>query len=142
MAHTLVLGIIDFRRVPSFTQVNKTTAQRPYFEDITNALQKQSQPTINEPPIWLWICGSKEAEIQVSTFAHKSIFTDVYEIHYADYWPSSNERLEDRAANNKLARSKVHLMFLIQKSYIASRSEPIVILTTFAAPQTSVYTKP
>ena len=142
VAHTLVLGIIDFRRVPGFTQISKTTAQRPYFEDITNALQKQSQPTINEPPVWLWICGSKEAEIQVSTFAHKSIFTDVYDLHYADYWPSSNERLEDRAANNKLARSKVHLIFLIRKSYIASRSEPVVIPAAFAAPQTSVYTKP
>ena len=142
VAHVLVLGIIDFRCVPGFTQANKTTVQRPYFEDITNVLQKQSQPKINEPLVWLWICGLKEAEIQVSTFAHKSIFTNVYELHYADYWPSSNERLEDCAANNKLARSKVHLIFLICKSYIASRLEPVIILPTFAAPQTSVYTKP
>jgi hypothetical protein len=33
VAHALVLGIIDFRRVPNFTQVNKTTAQRPYFDE-------------------------------------------------------------------------------------------------------------
>jgi hypothetical protein len=142
LQHTLMLGIIDFRRVPGFTQVSKTNAQRPYFEDFTNALQKQSQPTINEPPVWLWICGSKEAEIQISTFAHKSIFTDVYDIHYSDYWPSSNERLEDRPANNKLARGKVHLILLVRKSYKASRPEPIVIPTAFAAPQTAVYTKP
>ena len=142
LAHLLVLGIMDFRRVPGFPQVNKTTALRPYFEDFTNALQKQSQPVINETPVWLWICGSKEAEIQVSTFAQKSIFTDVYDMHYADYWPSANERLEDRAANNKLARSKVHLIFLIRKSYAASRAEPLVIPSAFAAPQTSVYTKP
>jgi hypothetical protein len=140
--HTLILGIIDFRRVPGFTQVNKHNVQRPYFEDFTNALQRQSQPTINEPPVWLWICGSKEAEIQVASFAQKSIFTEVYDIHYSDYWPSSNERLEDRAANNKLARSKVHLIFLVRKSYKASRPEPIVIPTAFGAPQTAVYTKP
>jgi hypothetical protein len=103
VAHALVLEIIDFRRVPNFTQVNKTTPQKPYFKEFMNALQRQSQPTMTEPPIWLWICGSKEAEIQVSTFVHKTMFTDVYEIEYADYWPASNERLEDRAANNRLA---------------------------------------
>jgi hypothetical protein len=27
VAHTLVLGIINFRRIPKFTQVNKTTTQ-------------------------------------------------------------------------------------------------------------------
>ena len=100
VAHALVLGIIDFQRVPNFMQVSKSIAQRPYFEDFTNVLQKQSQSTINEPPIWLWICRSKELEIQVSTFAQKSIFKDLYDIQYAEYWPSSNERLKDRAANN------------------------------------------
>jgi hypothetical protein len=107
-----------------------------------NALQRQSQPTMTEPPIWLWICGSKEVEIQVSTFAHKTMFTDVYEIEYADYWPTSNERLEDCAANNRLAQSSVFLVFLIWKSYRASRTDPIVIPKAFAAPQTSVYSKP
>jgi hypothetical protein len=142
VAHALVLGIIDFRRVPNFTQVNKTTAQKPYFEEFMNALQRQSQPTMTEPPIWLWICGSKEAEIQVSTFAHKTMFTDVYEIEYADYWPTSNERLEDRATNNRLAQSSVFLVFLIRKSYRASRLDLIVIPKAFAAPQTSVYSTP
>ena len=142
VAHALVLGIIGFRRVPNFTQVSKSTTQRPYFEDFTNALQKQSQPTINEPPVWLRICGSKEAEIQVSIFAQKSIFKDVYDIQYAEYWPSSNERLEDRAANNRLARSAVYLIFFIQKLYKASRPDPIIIPDAFAAPQASMYCKP
>ena len=119
MAHALVLGIIDFTCLPNFTQVNKTTTQKPYFEDITNALQRQSQPAINEFPIWLWICRLKEAEIQISTFAHKLMFTDVYDIQYVDYWPVSNERLEDRAANNRLVQSAVYLIFLIRKSYKA-----------------------
>ena len=107
VAIALVLGIINFKCIPNFTQVNKTTVQKPYFEDITNALQRQSQPAINEPPIWLSICGSKKAEIQASTFAHKSMFTTVYDIQYADYWPASNERLEDHVANNRLAQSAV-----------------------------------
>jgi hypothetical protein len=94
---------------------------------------------MTETPIWLWICGSKEAEVQVSTYAHKLMFTDVYDIEYSDYWPAANERLEDRAANNRLARGAV---FLIRKSYRASKIDPIVIPKAFAAPQTAVYTKP
>ena len=66
----------------------------------------------------------------------------MYNIHYADYWPTSNERLEDRAANNRFARSTVYLIFLIRKSYRASRPDPIVISHAFVAPQTLVYTKP
>jgi hypothetical protein len=142
VAHTLVLGIIDFRRVPNFTQVSKTTTQRPYFDEFMGALQRQSQPVMTETPIWLWICGSKEAEVQVSTYAHKPMFTDVYEIEYSDYWYAANERLEDRAANNSLARGAVFLIFLIRKSYRASKIDPIVIPKAFAAPQTAVYTKP
>ena len=142
VAHALVLGIIDFMRVPNFTQVNKTIVQKQYVEDITNELQRQSQPAINEPPIWFWIYGLKETKIQVSTFAHKSMFTDVYDIQYADYWPASNERLEDHAANNRLAQSTVYIIFLIRKLYRASRPDPIVIPNAFATPQTLVYSKP
>jgi hypothetical protein len=119
VAHALVKGIIDFRRVPNFTQVSKTTVQRPYFDEFMGALQRQSQPAMTETPIWLWICGSKEAEVQVSTYVHKPMFTDVYDIEYSDYWPAANERLEDRAANNRLARGAVFLIFLIRKSYRA-----------------------
>jgi hypothetical protein len=97
---------------------------------------------MTEPPIWLWICGSKEAEIQVSTYAHKTMFTDLYDIEYLDYWPVSNERLEDRATNNRLARGMVFLIFLVRKSYRVSNRDPVVITKAFAAPQTSVYLKP
>jgi hypothetical protein len=66
----------------------------------------------------------------------------VYEIEYYDYWPMSNERLDDRAANNRLARGVVFLIFLVRKSYRASKRDPIVIPKAFAALQTSVYSKP
>jgi hypothetical protein len=141
VAHSLILGIIDFRRVPNFMQVSKTTAYKPYFEEFMAVLQIQFQPSMINPPIWLWICGSKEAEVQVSTYAHRTMFTDLYEIEYSDYWPTSNERLKDRAVNDRLARGVVFLIFLIRKSYRASRRDPIVIPKAFAAPQTSVYSK-
>jgi hypothetical protein len=38
VAHILVLGIIDFRHVPNFTQVSKTTAKKPYFKKFMEAL--------------------------------------------------------------------------------------------------------
>jgi hypothetical protein len=41
-----------------------------------------------------------------------------------------------------LARGAVFLIFLIRKSYRASKIDPIVILKVFAAPQTAIYTKP
>jgi hypothetical protein len=78
----------------------------------------------------------------VSTYAYRTMFTDLYEIEYSDYWPASNKRLEDRATNNRWARSAVFLIFLIQKSYRASRRDPIVIPKALVALQTSVYSKP
>jgi hypothetical protein len=85
MAHALILGIIDFRHVPNFTSINKTTTQKPYFEEFMGALQRQSQPAMTDPPIWLWICGSKEVEVQVFHYTHKSMFMDLYDIEYYDY---------------------------------------------------------
>jgi hypothetical protein len=140
VAHILVLGI--FRSIPNFMQVNKTTAQKPYFEEFMGALQRQSQPAMTKPPIWLWICRLKEAEVHVSIYTYKTMFKHLYDIEYSDYWPASNERLEDRAANNRLARGTVFLIFLVWKSYRASKRDPIVIPKAFVAPQTSIYSKP
>ena len=102
------------------------------------ALQSQSQLAITDPPIWLWICGSEEAKVQVSNYAYKSIFMDLYDIEYSDYWPASNERLEDRATNNRLARDKMYLIFFILKLYKASKRDPIVIPKAFAALHTLI----
>jgi hypothetical protein len=106
------------------------------------ALQRQSQPAMTKPPNWHWICELKEAEVQVSTYVHKTMFTDLYDVEYSDYWPTSNERLEDWAVNNRLVRGMVFLIFLVWKSYRMSKRDPIVISKVFAAPQTSVYSKP
>lgn len=67
------------------------------------------------------------------------MFTNLYDIEYSDYWLANNERLEDRASNNKLARDKVYLIFLLWKSYRALKKESIVILEAFAALYTYVY---
>jgi hypothetical protein len=126
--------------VPYWTTITVTTAQKPYFEDFVGKLQKQLMPAMIDPPIWLWICGTKDAEVQVSHYAHKRMFANLDDIIYLNYWPASNERLEDQAANNQLARGKVYLIFLIRKSYKASKKD-IDILEAFAALRTLVYQK-
>jgi hypothetical protein len=70
------------------------------------------------------------------------MFTDLYDIEYLDYWAASNERLVDWAANNRLTRGTVFLIFLVRKSYRASKRDPIVIPKAFVALQTSIYSKP
>jgi hypothetical protein len=104
-------------------------------------LQRQTQPGMMDPQMWLWICGAKEAEVQVSHYAYKGMFRETYDLHYSNYVPSSNERLEDRAANNKHAKAKVLLIFLVKKTYRAAGNVVNVPLN-FHAPNTSVYNKP
>jgi hypothetical protein len=77
----------------------------------------------------------------VSHYAHSGMFRDTYKWHYSNYWPVSNKRLEDRPANNKLARAEVHLLSLVKKSY-KPVGNPISIMANFEAPKTSIYTKP
>ena len=70
------------------------------------------------------------------------MFMDLYEVEYLDYSLACNERLEDWAANNMLARGAMFLIFLVQELYKASTRDFIVIPKVFIAPQTSVYLKP
>jgi hypothetical protein len=91
--------------------------------------------------VWFWICGTKEAKVQVSHYAHSGIFRDPYDRAYSSYLPSPNERLEDRPANNKLARAEVYLIFLVKKSYKLN-GKSIEVLVCFEAPNTSIYQKP
>jgi hypothetical protein len=70
---------------------------------------------MTEPLVWLWICGTKEAKVQVSHFVHNGIFGDTYDWLCLSYLPTSNGRLEDRPANNKLIRTEVHFNFLLKE---------------------------
>jgi hypothetical protein len=58
-----------------------------------------------DPPMWLYTYRTKEAAVQVSHYTHTGMFREAYDPHYFDYWLASNERLEDKAANNKLAKA-------------------------------------
>lgn len=77
----------------------------------------------------------------MSHYAYSTMYKSTYERAYSCYLPAMNKRLEDRLANNKLARTKVHLIFLVKKTFKLDR-KPIKILSAFEAPNTSVYQKP
>jgi hypothetical protein len=79
--------------------------------------------------------------VQVSHYAHNGMFRDMYDRAYSSYLPSPNKRLEDRPANNKLARAEVYLIFLMKKSYKLN-GKSIEVLVCFEAPNTSIYQKP
>lgn len=52
----------------------------------------------------------------MSYYAHSGMLREAYDLYYFDYRLASNERLEDRAAYNKLAKAKVLFLFLVKKS--------------------------
>jgi hypothetical protein len=137
----LKLGIVDFRRTPNWTSINESSAERPYFLDFMSTMHRQTQPRLTDPPVWLWICGSKEAKVQVSHDAHSSMYRDTYERAYSCYLPAMNKRLEDRPVNNNIVRAEVHLIFLMKKTFKLD-GKPIKIPSAFEAPNTSVYQKP
>jgi hypothetical protein len=91
--------------------------------------------------VWQWICGTKEAKVQVSHYEHSGMFRDTYDRYHSSYLLSSNKRMDDRLANNKLAKVDFHLIFLVKKSYKPD-GKSINILVAFEAPNTSVYQKP
>jgi hypothetical protein len=91
--------------------------------------------------VWLWIYETKDTEIQVTHYAHTSLFRDAYERCYSTYLPCSNERLEDRPANNKIARTEVQLIFLVKKGYKPNK-KLVSIPLCFEAPNSSIYQKP
>jgi hypothetical protein len=70
LRRTSKLGIIDFKRTPNWTSIKESSTERPYFLDFISTMYRQSQPFMIDPPVWLWICGTKEAEVQVSHYAH------------------------------------------------------------------------
>ena len=68
------------------------------------------------------------------------MFRETYDLHYSDYLPTNNERLEDRVENNKFAKAKVLLLFLVKKLYRAVENVVNVPLNSYA-PNSSIYTK-
>jgi hypothetical protein len=57
--------MIDFRRIPNWTDASKGSARKSYFEDFMEALQSQTQLRMTNLPMRLWICETKESKVQV-----------------------------------------------------------------------------
>nr|PNR32277.1 hypothetical protein PHYPA_026403 [Physcomitrium patens] len=132
------LGIIDFRRVPGFSSKEKSTVSKPYFEDFMSMFVTCKLPQITDPPVWLFICGDEDAELQILHFAQGPPFLESYNPYRLAYELAKFERLDDLPAAHKLAKENVRLLWLVENSEKDIRPPPKL----FQAPDTLVYTKP
>jgi hypothetical protein len=78
-------GIIDFGSIPNWTSITSGFAEMPYFKHFMGTLQRQSEPRITYLPMWLWICRTKEAKVQVMHYAYSGMFRNTYDWHYPNY---------------------------------------------------------
>ena len=137
-SENLKLAVLDFRRMPCFAAKESSTFQDPYFQQFMLMFMQSNCPNINEPPNWLWICGDKETELAIHNLSGHDMLTAKYVRKFSTYIPAKFERLEDLPATHRNARAPISLMFLIRHV----DKDRINIPEEFAAPNTSVYTKP
>ena len=137
-SENLKLAVLDFRRVLGFAAKESSTFQDPYFQQFMLMFMQSNCPNINEPPNWLWICGDKETELAIHNLSGHGMLTAKYIRKFSTYIPAKFERLEDLPATHRNARAPISLMFLIRHV----DNDRINIPEEFAAPNTSMYTKP
>ena len=135
----LSLAVLDFRQLPHFGSAKDYTIRKPFFESFMAIMSKQSSPGLTDPPAWVWICGDKIATTQIVHYAQEKMSTK-YNLVFSDYVPCQNERLEDKAANNKAAKAKVALIILLKKGTRAADLEKKIPLE-FIAPDDRTYQK-
>lgn len=95
-------------------------------------------PQTTDPPVWLFICGDEDAELQILHFAQGPPFLESYNPYRLAYELAKFERLDDLPAAHKLAKENVRLLWLVKNSEKDIRPPPKL----FQAPGTLVYTKP
>ena len=77
--HNMKVGIIDFKRTPNWTFINESSVEGPYFLEFIYTLHRQSRPGMTKLLVWLWICRTKEAKVQVLYYVHNAMYRDIYD---------------------------------------------------------------
>ena len=103
----MTLGVIDFRRVPGILMKEDSTVTQPYFSDFMTSLRRRHDPSFEDIPVWLFMCGDKNELTHVVHFIQNDSVLDKYGLEYADYVLAPFERLGDYSANNSKANAKV-----------------------------------
>ena len=109
------LGVIDFRFVPGVTGKERSSVEKPFFEEFMKLISSKGQPVLTDLPSWLFICGDVTALEQVEEFAKKPPLVEVFDMFPFEYVHVPNERLGGFSAKSKLATENVRLLFLIKK---------------------------
>lgn len=124
------LALIDFRTAPG--QEKKPTADvtNPFFSDFMQTFQTQGMPGPSDPEVWLWICGNREAELQVYGQSDTLPFKEHYQKYESSYAPGKYERLEDAGLKQTAAKDPVKLLWLVKKPV----PENVFLPTVFDSP--------
>ena len=134
----MTLGVIDFRRVPGIQMKEDSTVTEPYFSDFMTSLRRRHDPSFEDIPVWLFMCGDKNELTQVVHFIQNDLVLDKYGLEYANYVPTPLERLGHYSASNSKAKAKVYLIFLQDKN----NQYEVDIPEYFNAPSSPIFTKP
>lgn len=115
-AQRIKVGIMDFRNFPGAQDMAGSSSAAPYFYNILRVLKSIKDPIATEIPVWVWICGSREAEARIKNHLDGCEFGKNYRIEYAEYIPAQFERLEDLNVSTKKAKDPVQILFLFRKT--------------------------
>lgn len=78
------------------------SSMKAYFEEFMETLQRQSLLGMTNLLVWLWLSKTKRAKVHIILYMHEPMFQEIYNWCYSDYYPISNDRLNNWPAYYKL----------------------------------------
>jgi len=129
-------GIMDFRNIPGAKEAAGSSTAAPWFYNVLQVIKSLKDPEMVEIPVWVWICGSREAQAKIKFHLNDCEFGENYKVEYAEYIPAKYERLEDVALSTKKASDPVQILFLFRKNIKCKHNLP----NFFNAPKTPEFT--
>ena len=87
-AKRIKVGIMDFQNLPGAQEAAGSSSGAPYFYNVLRVLKSINNPIATEIPVWVWICGSREAEAKIKNHLDGCEFGRNYKIEYAEYIPA------------------------------------------------------
>ena len=130
---------MDFRNLPGALKQAGSSITSPYYYNILRVLGEIDDLVVTELPVWVWICGDKEAEARLLNHLRSSDYGDKYILEFVDYVPAINERLEDNPITSKRAKTNVQIIFMFRKGKkMVLKNLP----KFFEAPATPEFTNP
>ncbi len=135
-SNRLSLEVLDFRNLLGIANKKKSIVDNPYFVEVMTSLCKKKKPTLEEVPLWLFICVDKKEQAQVLRSVEKNELLMTFNIDYADYAAGKIERLGD------LSDAKMPRMVLLMFLQNPTNTHQVKIPNEFNCLETTRYRKP